>query len=205
MKSLLLALAVGLALSAQLIRADDPALPVAPFAPARYEPLWTNSPFAVATSETSQETSPDYVLVGIAKIDGISYGSLIEVQNQEHFLISTDKPTRGLTLTSITHSQDGSDTFAVVQKDGQAITLKLQQAPALTPGLGAPGINAPAPGMTPQIPMPGAGASVGNPASVRPFPRFHRPAIHLPPPTAPPPQSPMPVQPATVPPPPPSQ
>jgi hypothetical protein len=184
MKPLLFAFAAGLALAAQPVRADDPAVPGTGFAASRYEALWTKSPFAVATSETAQESS-DYFLVGIAKVDGVSYASVIEKQNQEHFLISSDKPTRGLTLTSITRSPDGSDTYAMVQKDGQSITLKLEQPPALTAVPGAPP-NASTPGIiTPQITMPGAAPSFPN-MGARPFSaRFHHPLIHLPPPPAP--------------------
>lgn len=190
-KNLLLALAAGLVLTSQSVRADDPAVPTAAFPASRYEALWTKSPFAVATAEAVTDTSPDYFLVGIANADGISYASVIERQNQEHFLISTDKPNRGLTLTSITHSHDGLDTFASVQKDGQLITLKLEQPPAMAAAPGAPGVPGmpvnpvPAPNiMTPQITMPGAGGGFPGTGSARPFTRIHRPAIHLPPPPA---------------------
>jgi hypothetical protein len=156
------------------------AVPVAGFDSSRYEALWTKSPFAVATSEDATETSPDYMLVGIANIGGVSYASVIERQTQEHFLISSDQTIRGLQLTSITRSSDGSDSFAMVQKDGQSITLKLEQAPAAQPGAAlAGGAEGAAQVMTPQIPMPGAGAGFSG-ASVRPFARFHRPLIHLP-------------------------
>jgi hypothetical protein len=195
---LFLALAAGLALTAQPVRADDPAVPGGGFPASRYEALWTKSPFAVATSEAAPE-SPDYVLVGIANVDGISYASLIESQNQEHFLISSDKPIRGLTLTSITRNHD--DTYAVVQRDGQPITLKLEQPPPMPATPGTPPVSTVAmPGsMTPQIPMPGAGSPTTG--SVRPLlpARIHRPPIHLPPPSTQQ-QQPAPIQ--TVPPPP---
>jgi hypothetical protein len=163
--------------------AADSALPATGGYPAdRYAILWTKSPFAVATSETVGEESPDYILYGVANQDGIFYASVVERQNQEHFLLSSDKPVRGLTLKSINRTKDGLSTFAEVTKDGQPLTLKLEQASAATPG--APGmgvINAPAGGIMQQIPMPGAASGFPNGASVRPFTRFHRPAIHLPP------------------------
>jgi hypothetical protein len=184
MTVLIITLAVGLVLTAQLVWADDPAVPGAGFPASRYEALWTKSPFAVATAEASQDTSPDYMLVGIAgPWNGVSYASVIETKTpQEHFLISTDKATRGLTLTSITRSHDGSDTFAVVQKNGQSITLKLEQASATAAVPGAPPIGSIAMpgGTTQQIPMPGA--NLPAPGSVRPFIRYHHPLIHLPPP-----------------------
>ena len=180
---LTLILAAGLFLNLNAALADDSALPNSGFAPSRYESLWTKSPFAVATAD-AVEDSPDYSLVGIAEIDGVSYASLIEKQNQEHFLISSqkDKPVRGLVLLTISHGQGGSDTYANVQKDGQTITLKLEQV-AQAPG--APQVitmpNAMPSNVIQQIPMPGV---VGNPFGMggnRPFPRFRRPTIHLPP------------------------
>ena len=186
MNYFLITLIASLALTAQIIRADDPVVPGAGFPATRYEALWTKSPFAVATSETTVEASPDYLLVGFSNnIDGISYASVIERQSQEHFLISSDKPTRGLTLTSITRSADGTDTFANVQKDGQTITLKLEQAPMMpTPPGMAQNINAPVPMpniINQQITMPGAGSASPFGSTTRPFARIHRSPIHLPP------------------------
>jgi len=110
-------------------RADAPVLPGAGFAASRYEVLWTKSPFAVASAEGGQE-SPDYALKGIAQFDGISYASLIDKRSPgpepEHFLLSSDKPVKGLTLVSISRGHDSSGTFAVIQKDGQVSTLKLE-------------------------------------------------------------------------------
>ena len=182
--------------AAQPAPVDDSAVPNGGFSASRYEALWTKSPFAVATSEAGPE-SPDYMLVGIANVEGISYACLIDAHNQEHFLISTDKPNRGLMLTSITRNHD--DTYAAVQKDGESITLKLQQPPPMAastnmvvmPG-GMP------PGGASQLPMPGANLSI--PESGRPPIRFRRPLIHLP---TPPMQQQQPAPaPAQVPPPP---
>jgi len=202
MKSLLLVLAAGLALAAQSVPADDSAVqpasakpPAAPdaavvpgagFSASRYQVLWTKSPFAVATAEAGADASPDYLLYGIANVDGITYASVVDAHNQEHFLISSDKATRGLTLASITRSSDGSDTYANVLKDGQTITLKLEKASGTAGGAGAsPG----GPGSMPQqITMPGANPGVNFPGggATRPFiPRFRRPLIHLPPPPPP--------------------
>ncbi len=179
-RSLLLVCAGLVALALKPVFADEPAVPGEGFSASRYEVLWTKSPFAVATAEAVQE-SPDYILVGIAEFDGISYASLIERQPpQDHFLVSTDKPTQGMTLTSITRGQNGSDTYAVVQKDGQPITLKLEQAPAPTAPVGMPGSMGNMPNvMAPQLQMPGASPVIAP--STRPLIRFHRPPIHLPP------------------------
>jgi len=179
-----LVLAGSLALTAKPVSADDSAAPGEGFSASRYEPLWTKSPFAVASAEAVEE-SPDYILVGFAQVEGVSYASLIERQSQEHFLISTEKPVRGLTLTSITQGHNGSDTYIVMQKDGQPITLKLEQVPvASAPGT-VPGEQAastipmPSP-MTAPLPMPGTGNPSPTAISTRPLIRIHRPQIHLP-------------------------
>jgi len=174
-------LAAGLALTAQSVRADDPAVPGASFPASRYEALWTKSPFQVATPDASPDSdSPDYSLVGIAEIDGVSYASLVEKQNNEHFLVSSDKSVRGLMLTSIIRNPNSSDTSAVVQKDGRTITLKLEQASTMAAPPGVPNVNRFTPGMmTPQMILPGANPTF--PQSGQPFPaRLRRPLIHLP-------------------------
>jgi hypothetical protein len=202
-KILFLALAAGCAVGAAPVRAVGPDTPMAPtpaappsassvipsvsFPVSRYEALWTKSPFAVATSEETVQASPDYMLVGIANVDGIFYASVIEQQPpQEHFLISSDSPTRGMILKSISKSPDGQDTYASVIKDGQPLTLKLQQSPAGAGASVAQGaIMAPnglAPGIMPQqIQLPGSPTFPNANGSVRPFPRMHRPQINLPP------------------------
>lgn len=167
--------------------ADNDAEAAAPgegFPAKRYEALWTKSPFAVETPEAEDgEESPDYSLVGVAQLDGIFYASVIEKQNQEHFLVSSDKPYKGLTLTSISHGHGATDTTASFIKDGQPIVLKLEQAP-MTPQPAVPGmpnISLPTPGVVPQnIPMPGVVPERSG-MPVRPLIRIHRPAIHLPP------------------------
>jgi hypothetical protein len=201
MKRFFLALTAAVTAFAPALRADDPAVPGGSFPSTRYEALWSKSPFAVATPEPGEDASPDYALAGIAKVDSVSYASIIDNHNNEHFVVSSDKPDRGLTLTSISRSSDGKGTFAIVQKNGQAITLKLQPLPAAIPVPGQPGAPTATSvpnNMAPQILMPGSPASFNNAGSTRPFTRIHRPPIHLPNPPpveAPPP----PAQPQTAP------
>jgi hypothetical protein len=134
-----------MAFPAGTARADDAALPGPGFPASHYESLWTKSPFAVASADAEAgPSSPDYSLVGIAEVDGIAYANLIEKQNHEHFILTTDKPARGLKLVSISRGHDTTKTSAVVQKDGQTLTLTLD----------VPAVTTMAP--TPQIPMPGA-------------------------------------------------
>ena len=181
----------------RLALADTPVLPPEPPDASKYEALWTKSPFAVATPDAVAD-SPEYALVGITQFDGIAYASIVEKQNSDHFLISSDKEIKGMTLKSITHSTAGSDTYANVLKDGQLLTLKLESMPlAPPPGAppvpgapGAPNITVPPmtqnitmPGSTPQnIAMPGSNPGDANlsPGASR-FMRIHRPVIHLPP------------------------
>lgn len=167
-----------------------PTIPTGGFDASRYEVLWTKSPFAVATSEDAATESPDYSFVGFsANIDGVSYASLIEKDNNAHFLISTDKSVKGMTLTSIKRNKDGSGTSALIKKDDQTITLKLEQAPVasvapggMPPPLGSIPLPPGAAVGLPQMQAPGANIpGFGPPGANRPFPRIHRTPIHLPP------------------------
>jgi len=172
----------GLALLVTHACADAPVLPGTGFGTDRYQTLWTKSPFSVS-SEAGPE-SPDYALVGIAQFDGVYYVSLIDQKNQEHFLVSTDKPSRGLVLVSVTRGHGTVDSFAMLQRDGQPITLKMQSAPVTAPP--PPNGNPP---VTAVVPMPapgnpaGAGMQGVGPASVETPPpvRTRRPSIHAPP------------------------
>jgi hypothetical protein len=168
----LLVVAVS-ALGAPAVRADDSAIPSAQFPASRYESLWKQNPFAVATPDAAPD-SPDYSLVGIAQSGGVSYVSVVNRKTSEHFLVSTGTPADGLTLTSITRGHTDADTFAVLEKDGQPMTLKLELLPSTSEGVPGETPN----GASPPILMP------SNPGGMpyRPLiPRFRRPAIHLPP------------------------
>jgi len=162
--------------------ADAPVLPGAGFDVAHYEALWTKSPFSVS-SEAGPE-SPDYALVGIAQFDGIYYVSLIDQKNQEHFLVSTSKPARGLVLVSVTPGHGTSDAFAMLQRDGQPITLKMQAMPNTAPP--PPNGNPPAAAVN-QPPVPGSPAAfatqgVGPASAETPPPvRIRRPSTRVPP------------------------
>jgi hypothetical protein len=165
-----------LGISAAPAPADAPPVPGDGFPPSRYETLWTKSPFAVATPEAAAG-SPDYQLVGIARFDGVSYASLIETQSQQHFLLSSETPARGLTLISITRGQGSSGNQAVVQKDGQPITLVQD-----TSNSGPVAMSGPPPNAMPQpLPMPGAGGAVFTQPPMPPPFRRRLPFIRLPP------------------------
>jgi len=172
--------------------ADEATLPGSGWKAVRYETLWTKSPFSVATPEVAQG-SVEYSLWGIGKIEGISFASLTEKQSNEHFLLTSDKPVRGLTLVSIKRGNDASTTQAVIQKDGQSIVLKLEQGQATAPMAGGPQPNMQQP-PPPIVQMPGL-ASGGLPpppqadgvppgaAQAAPAPPFairRPPVIHLP-------------------------
>ncbi len=181
-RSLLLAsISFALAAGNELVRSDTVALPGDGFPASRYETLWTKSPFAIATPDAVQG-SPDYKLVGIARNEGVSYASLIDNASGQHFLLSSDKPVNGLVLVSILGGKGSAGNQAVVQKNGQPITL-VQDTSESAPGPGVPmgSINAP-PGAQP-LPMPGAtGFAGGNfPPGMPPAVRRRLSAIRLPP------------------------
>lgn len=149
-------------------RADAPDLPGDGFSASRYESLWTKSPFAVASPDGAAPETADYSLVGIARIDGVSYASLVEKQSQIHFLVSDNMPARGLTLVSVTRgTEDGLGTFALIKKDDQLMTLKLDIA------------SNPATANLAAVPP---GVTVTQSASGAPVALFHRRAITVPPP-----------------------
>jgi hypothetical protein len=163
--------AAGLALflSLRLAAADDAATPGQGFSGDRYANLWTKSPFAIATPD-APSTSADYQLVGMAQFDGVSYASLVDRQTQEHFVLASDKPVKNLTLISISHGASGA--LAVIQRNGETLTLKQEEAPAVT---------APAPDSTPpRILNPSVGG-VAMPFFRRPPVHIHRPTIVIPP------------------------
>jgi hypothetical protein len=173
--------AIGLSSQA---RADVTSpLPGPAFAGDRYAGLWNQSPFAIATPD-APASSEDYELVGTAQFGGISYVSLIDKQDQYHFVLTSDKPFTdpehklNLKLVSITHGHDGSS--AVVLRNGEPLTLR-QDAAVQAPSLSSSnGVTLSQQGMIPS-PNPAVGGFV--PANtLPPAVRFHRRLIHIPPP-----------------------
>jgi hypothetical protein len=168
---------------------NDPVLPGNGFEAAHYETLWTKSPFAVATADAAATESADYSLVGVVQLGGISYANLIDKGSQEHFLLASDKPVRGLTLVSVTRGHDPSDTMVVVQRGGESISLKLEDGPPV----GAMVVNNMPPPNPYPAPVPNAyqnpqGPGGWNQPGLRmPHRRFPRMII----PPRPPPQQPM--------------
>jgi hypothetical protein len=165
---------LSVALFSRAGAADSSATPGPGFSGDRYANLWTKSPFAIATPDASA-TSADYQLVGMAQFDGISYASLIDKQTQEHFVLASDKPVKNLTLVSISHGTSGA--LAVIQRNGESLTLKQEEAPAAVPASDA---SVPDPGRA----LPQANPSVGGvslPLSKRPPVHIHRTVIVVPP------------------------
>jgi hypothetical protein len=155
--------------------AGDAAVPAPGFAGDRYAALWTKSPFAIATPEAAA-SSTDYSLVGLAQFGGVTYVSLVDKQTQEHFVLTNDRPVRNLTLVSISHGSDGAS--AVIQRNGEMLTLKQETAPA--PGSSTP--NPPLMALAANGPLPSVGGVAPRPNMLRPPVRFHRPPITIPPP-----------------------
>jgi len=166
-------------------RADDASgLPGPGFSGDRYTTLWTKSPFAIATPEAAA-ASQDYSLVGLAQFDGVSYASLVDKQSNEHFVLASDKPVRNLKLVSISHGANGAS--AVIDRNGEELTLQQEVTAPPSPGAGPVGWQPPPGAMpTPQPFIPGAPlSSVGGvipPAYMRPpSVHFHRPLTRIPP------------------------
>jgi hypothetical protein len=160
-------------------------LPGAGFDGDRYANLWTKSPFAVATPD-APAASEDYALVGVAQFDGISYVSLIDKQAQgDHFVLSSDKPIkdakRNLDLKLISIARGPAGASAVIQRNGESLTLHQEEAPATASSPVMPGsIPLPQPGFVPS-PNPSVGGMVRT-YNVPPRVRIHRfPPIRVPP------------------------
>ena len=183
MKVLLVAVFLGAGLAT--LSADEPgALPGPAFSGDRYTALWSKSPFAIATPD-APATSSEYEFVALAQLEGVTYVTLIDKQSpgQDHFVLSSDKPVRNLTLVSATRTAGG--TSAVVEHNGERLTLQLEQAAAPPPVplpamAGATGIP-----MTSSHPfmIPSSNPSVGGMVPAPPHARFHfRTRVPLPPP-----------------------
>jgi len=148
------------------------------YPPARYEELWTKSPFAVETPDNNVTQSAEYTLVGVAQLGSVAYASLIEKQNQDHILISSDKPLNGLALSAVTKKEDG--TYATLSRNGEVITLKLESPPA---GAGAQPAAVPNAMANAPFNTQTGGANIYSPSpynSGRPPIRIHRPPVHIP-------------------------
>jgi hypothetical protein len=110
-------------------RAGD-TLPGQGYPASRYEALWTKSPFIVATSDVANQSS-DFLLVGICRLDGVDYASLVSKQTNERYLLASGEPQNGLSLISVTHGEDWDKALVVIQNKGETFTLKLTDtAPA---------------------------------------------------------------------------
>ncbi len=150
---------------------DDSTFPPVGYAGDRYAPLWTKSPFAIATAD-APVASADYALVGLAQFDGVSYASLIDKSNSEHFVLASNKPVRGLSLVSVTHQSGAAS--ATIRHNGEMLTLRVENTAASPPPLPPPAAE----------PQNGAFSNVGGgaPANTLPPPvRFHRRPIIVPP------------------------
>jgi hypothetical protein len=148
----------------------------------RYEDLWSKSPFAIATSD-APAASEDFQLVGLAQFDGISYVSLIDKQTQDHFVLTSAKPVKNLSLVSISRGAGPGNASAVIMRNGEALTLHEVDTPSKAVSGGPIPIPLAQPGMT-ASPNPSVGGMVRP--NMPPRVRIHRPPIIVPPPREPP-------------------
>jgi hypothetical protein len=148
----------------------------------RYEDLWSKSPFAIATSD-APAASEDYQLVGLAQFDGVSYVSLVDKQTQNHFVLTSVKPVKNLSLVSISRGEGPGNASAVIMRNGEALTLHEVDTPSQAVSGGPIPIPIAQPGMTaPSNPSVGGVVRPSMPPRVR----IHRPPIIVPPPREPP-------------------
>ncbi len=158
-------------------------VPGASFPVEHYSKLWLQSPFAVASATVA--ASPDFALLAVAKIDGVSYATMLQKQTQQHFVVSSQEPAHGLTLVSIQRGKNADGTIASFLQSGQSITLPLETAkPGDTPEVNATPIGPV--GATPTYLPIGAPIPRNLPSGApRPPPALrHRARIFVPPPPA---------------------
>ena len=162
------------------LHADESALPPDHgFPAARYEKLWTRSPFAVASAEDGP-VSPDYAMVGAAEIEGVSYINLIEKHSGNHFLLASDAPSHGLTLVSVVRGKDAAATYAIVDRGGQSLRLRFEQVSPMAPVPPPPGIVAgPIPAQNPGAESPAPGSVFQAPVAVLPNVSANSPPAHF--------------------------
>jgi hypothetical protein len=117
-------------------------LPGAAFDFSRYHALWEKSPFAVATPVAAE--SSEYSLVGAAQFDGVSYASIIDKQNSDHFVVTSATPAHGFTLVDLVRGQNADSTFATLENNGGVLKLKLETAAVTANSSSSPASGAPA-------------------------------------------------------------
>ena len=149
-----------LALLVPSLRAAEPAVPAA-FPAARYEHLWVRSPFSVA-STTFDPDSAEYDLVGVGKVDDEVYASVQDRQSGEIFVISNHHPSHNLKLFQVHGGDRPEDSFAIIGRADQTITLHLHGATPTT----EPTIQTAPPPTTP-IPTETLAPNSNDPHSVK--------------------------------------
>jgi hypothetical protein len=137
-----------------------------------------------ARAGDSAPPSFDYSLVGLARLDGVAYASLINAKTQEHVLLSTANTEGGLKLASIATDNDPLGPSALIQNNGVSILLKLGsggfqvQAKSPTASVTDSQANASpsASTLSPVLPAPGT----AKPAGLKPPPGGSLPLVFRP-------------------------
>jgi hypothetical protein len=131
--------------------ADIP-IPQKDFPADRYQAIWLHSPFLAATPAAPVSDTPSpYKLVGVSRVGGVAYASIIDSSDSSSLFLEQYKPAHGLTLLSIEAGRPGAVCSAVVIANGQRLNLQTDNKLATM----AP---------QPTAPMPASGAP--------PFPQF---------------------------------
>ena len=131
--------------AAGLARAAEPALPSATTAE-RYRPIWTRSPFTLATAAEPQ-ASADWLLAGVAENGRDPLVFLVNRQSQERMVVTSHPNEKGFSVDSIDYQTDllqssvrvkTPDDTITVRFDPSMVAAQAQPAPAGQPGQPVP-------------------------------------------------------------------
>lgn len=93
---------------------------------------WVAMCLALGANARASEGTPAAItgltLVGLAKLDGVAYASLVNVRTGEHFLPSSRAADGGIELVAVTGGED-----AIIRQNGQSVQLRLGYAHGTAP------------------------------------------------------------------------
>ena len=91
----------------------------------RYAPLWTHSPFTLASVQ--QEAAPGFAqnlaVVGIVRIGSEDWVTLLNKQSQERFIVGAEPDEQGVKVVAVVTDADPLKTRVTIQKGGELATV----------------------------------------------------------------------------------
>ena len=98
----------------------------------------------------SSATDPNYALVGLAQVDGVTYACLLDLKKNEHFVLSNKITHNGLRLVSV--GPTNASVLSIVVRQGDTlVTLDLGKGSGTAMATAA---------TSPQIPLPNESESL---------------------------------------------